>query len=83
MKHIYSIVKEGADNVAIEYVTSSRALLQTELLILKQCLKEVEADDMGNVSLDKLVSEAVERFHEKTGRHLSAADGIIDGQIRI
>lgn len=83
MRHIYSIVKDRSDGVAIEYVTSSRALLQAELLILKQCLKEVEADGMRNVSLDKLVSEAVERFHEKTGRHLSAADGIIDGQIRI
>lgn len=83
MRHIYSIVKDRPDGVAIEYVTSSRALLQAELLILKQCLKDVEAEGTAGINMDKLVSEAVERFHEKTGRHLSAADGIIDGQIRI
>lgn len=83
MRHIYSIVKDRPDGVTIEYVTSSRALLQTELLILKQCLKDVETEGVVGDNMDKLVSEAVERFHEKTGRHLSTADGIIDGQIKI
>lgn len=87
MKYIYEITEEDVDGcggTAVEYVSSNRALMETDMQALKACLDDAKKHAVETGTDDDtagMVHNAVELFYERTGRVLHSADDPVDGRI--
>lgn len=87
MKYIYTIVEENIDgcgDYATEYVTSEYPLTQAEQQLLKECLDTVKQEAIKNdkcMDTSDMVSDAINRFKEKTGKTLIQDCDAIQGYI--
>lgn len=87
MKYIYSITEENVDGCggnATEFVSSTAPLTQAEQQTLKECLDAVKREAIDNdedTDTGTMVSDAMIRFQEKTGKNLEAANDAIQGYL--
>ena len=87
MKYLYQITEEdvnGCGSNATNIISSIEPLTQEEQQTLKECLDDVKqnaADNGEDIDTDTMVSDAMDKFQEKTGKELKFANDAICGYL--